>query len=103
MFKLAGAGLGAAALVAALITGAANGAVSALFGESQPSQAALNDIPPDYLALYTRAAPTCPGLDWSTLAAIGKIETNHARSTLPGIHSGENYAGAGVISGSVSL
>jgi cell wall-associated NlpC family hydrolase len=95
MLKLAGAGLGAAALIAALIAAAANGAVSALFGTSQPSQAALDDIPPDYLVLYTQAAPNCPGLDWSILAAIGKIETNHGRSTLPGVHSGENYAGAG--------
>jgi hypothetical protein len=33
------------------------------------------------LALYQQAAPTCPGLPWTVLAAIGKIETNHGRDT----------------------
>jgi cell wall-associated NlpC family hydrolase len=47
------------------------------------------------LALYQHAAGDCPGLDWSVLAAIGKIETDHGRSTAPGVHSGENFAGAG--------
>lgn len=61
---------------------------------SQPSQTALSDIPPDYLTLYHQAAATCPGLDWSILAAIGKEETDHGRSTLPGVHSGTNSAGA---------
>ncbi len=40
-----------------------------------PSQTALADIPPDYLTLYMQAAPTCPGLYWTTLAAIGKVES----------------------------
>ncbi|MBA0049781.1 hydrolase Nlp/P60 [Streptomyces sp. AJS327] len=31
------------------------------------------------LALYRRAAPECPGLSWTVLAAIGKIETDHGR------------------------
>lgn len=52
------------------------------------------DIPGDYLALYRAAGSTCPGLDWAVLAGIGKIETNHGRSTLLGVHSGHNYAGA---------
>lgn len=62
---------------------------------SPPSTAARADIPPDYLALYTRAAVSCPGLDWAVLAAIGKTETDHGRSPLPGVVSGENPAGAG--------
>jgi hypothetical protein len=52
------------------------------------------DIPGDYLALYVAAAATCPGLDWSTLAAVGAVESDHGRSQLPGIHSGENPAHA---------
>lgn len=44
-----------------------------------PSKTALSDIPAYYLALYQRAAPECPGLDWTILAAIGKVETNHGR------------------------
>jgi hypothetical protein len=59
------------------------------------SAAALADIPPHLLPVYQAAAATCPGLDWTIVAAIGKIETDHGRSTLPGVHSGENFAGAG--------
>jgi cell wall-associated NlpC family hydrolase len=63
-------------------------------GGSAPSQTALDDIPPDYLTLYMQAAPTCPGMDWTTLAAIGKVESDHGRSTMPGVASGTNSAGA---------
>jgi len=59
-----------------------------------PSQTALDDIPTDYLNLYMQAAATCPGLSWTTLAAIGKIESDHGRSRLPGVVSGTNAAGA---------
>jgi hypothetical protein len=80
-----------------LISAAVTGALSALFGSttSTPSQTALADIPADYLALYRQAATVCPGLDWTILAAIGKIETNHGRSPLPGVRSGENQSRAG--------
>jgi hypothetical protein len=53
------------------------------------------DIPLNYLALYQAAAHTCPQLRWAVLAGIGKEESNHGRSTLPGVRSGENFAGAG--------
>lgn len=56
--------------------------------------AAVADIPNAYLALYVAAARTCPGLAWSVLAAVGKIETDHGRSTLPGVHAGANAAGS---------
>jgi cell wall-associated NlpC family hydrolase len=59
-----------------------------------PSLLALADIPPDYLSLYTGAAQTCPGLPWGILAGIGKVESDHGRSDLPGVHSGANPAGA---------
>ncbi|NBH06026.1 bifunctional lytic transglycosylase/C40 family peptidase [Amycolatopsis sp. SID8362] len=62
---------------------------------SAPGPGAVADIPADYLVLYREAARTCPGLDWSILAAIGKIETDHGRSKLPGVHSGMNSAKAG--------
>ncbi|WP_396135282.1 C40 family peptidase [Amycolatopsis sp. A133] len=55
----------------------------------------MGDIPADYLVLYREAAQTCPGLDWTILAAIGKIESDHGRSQLPGVHSGVNSAKAG--------
>jgi len=59
-----------------------------------PSVLALSDIPPAYLSLYMAAAQTCPGLPWGVLAGIGKVESDHGRSTLPGVRSGANYAGA---------
>ena len=46
------------------------------------------------LAIYQQAALTCPGLPWSVLAAIGTIESDNGQSTLPGVHSGANFAGA---------
>lgn len=64
-------------------------------GGSTPSAEAVSDIPAERLVLYQRAAAVCPGLDWAVLAAIGKVETDHARSTLPGVWAGENFAGAG--------
>ncbi|RSD10290.1 C40 family peptidase [Amycolatopsis eburnea] len=74
--------------------------LTALTGTSDTSSAAapagaVADIPAEYLALYRQAAQTCPGLDWSILAAIGKVETDHGRSPLPGVHSGVNSAKAG--------
>lgn len=62
---------------------------------SAPSTEAQQDIPPEMLVLYQAAAGDCPGLDWSVLAAIGKIETGHGRSPLPGVSQGENASGAG--------
>ncbi|MGY2090693.1 C40 family peptidase [Nocardia gipuzkoensis] len=62
---------------------------------STPSTEAQQDIPAEMLVLYQAAAGDCPGLDWSVLAAIGKIETDHGRSTLPGVTSGVNASGAG--------
>ncbi|MFF4349984.1 NlpC/P60 family protein [Streptomyces sp. NPDC001530] len=95
MRKITAAALGLLALIA-LLGGAGAGGLLSAFGSNatQPSKAALTDVPADYLALYMDAAATCPGLNWSVLAAIGKTESDHGRSTLPGVHSGANYAGA---------
>jgi hypothetical protein len=48
-----------------------------------PSAIALAEIPAEFLALYQRAAVTCPGLSWSILAAIGWIESGHGRNNGP--------------------
>jgi soluble lytic murein transglycosylase-like protein len=47
------------------------------------SIAGLQVLPPSaqYLALYKAAAPTCPGLSWTVLAAIGQVESGHGRNT----------------------
>ncbi len=58
------------------------------------SSAATSEIPPAVLALYQEAAATCPGLPWTVLAAIGTVESDNGQSTLPGVHSGANAAGA---------
>jgi len=59
----------------------------------QPSQRAKGDIPRGLLPLYQAAANTCPGLPWSVLAAIGKVESDHGRSPAPGVRSGVNRFG----------
>jgi hypothetical protein len=103
--KIVAGGTATIIMLVVLIAAAVNGTVSALLAgaSSQPSHIALADIPADYLALYQQAATVCPGLDWTILAAIGKIETNHGRSQLPGVHNGANNAGARVISRSRAL
>jgi hypothetical protein len=63
-------------------------------GQPEPSRAATADIPAGYLRTYQAAAGRCSRLSWTVLAAIGKVESDHGRSRLPGVRSGWNYAGA---------
>ncbi len=70
---------------------AARGASSA--PPPAPSGAARAEIPATYLALYRTSARACPGLPWGVLAGIGKVETNHGRSSVPGVTSGVNAFG----------
>jgi hypothetical protein len=51
------------------------------------------DIPCDYLRLYDASTRRCPGLSWGVLAGIGKVESDHGRSTAPGVRSGVNAFG----------
>ena len=60
----------------------------------RPSTLARASIPADYLAWYIGAAQTCQGLPWPVLAGIGKVESDHGQSNLPGVHAGANAAGA---------
>jgi membrane-bound lytic murein transglycosylase B len=62
-------------------------------GQSTPGRAAVADIPAGYLRLYRQAGATYQ-IPWSLLAAIGKVESDHGRSGLPGVRSGSNWAGA---------
>ncbi|MFE0178045.1 NlpC/P60 family protein [Streptomyces sp. NPDC059002] len=66
-------------LLAALIAAALLGSLLPGGVSAAPSKHALADIPPYMLALYQRAAPECPGLSWTVLAAIGKVESDHGR------------------------
>jgi hypothetical protein len=63
-------------------------------GSAGASAEALSDIPAELLPVYMKAAKDTCNMPWEVLAAIGKIETDHGRSTLPGVRSGENFAGA---------
>ncbi|QKW33530.1 C40 family peptidase [Actinomadura sp. NAK00032] len=58
------------------------------------ANASRDSIPQNYLALYQKTGRE-QNIPWNVLAGIGKIESDHGRSTLPGVHSSENYAGAG--------
>lgn len=45
----------------------------------EPSEFALEDIPPQLLEHYRTASLSCPGLPWTVVAGIGKVESNHGR------------------------
>jgi membrane-bound lytic murein transglycosylase B len=62
-------------------------------GQPRPSRAAVADIPASYLRLY-RTAGARYRVPWPVLAAIGKVESDHGRTRLPGVRSGSNWAGA---------
>ncbi len=93
--KIATGAAGLVLVVAVLAAGAGAGIASLLGGgDSPPSATATADIPAAMLTLYQEAATTCPGLPWTVLAAIGTVESDNDQSTLPGVHSGANSAGA---------
>ncbi|HUE28346.1 MAG TPA: bifunctional lytic transglycosylase/C40 family peptidase [Solirubrobacteraceae bacterium] len=90
------AGAGSLVLVVAVLAAGAGAGVASFLGggDSPPSASAVTQIPPAMLALYEQAAATCAGLPWTVLAAIGTVESDNGQSTLPGVHSGANSAGA---------
>ncbi len=51
-------------------------------------------VPAAWELLEQQAAASCPGLPWSVLAAIGRVESDSGQSDAPGVHSGANEAGA---------
>jgi hypothetical protein len=80
-------GCGCGCAVALLVLLILTGSVGVLVGnwaavvrpKIPPAPAAVADIPPRYIALY-RAAAERFGLDWTVLAAVGEVETNHGRN-----------------------
>jgi len=78
-----------------MLTGAALfvAALSSIRG-GEPTGAAIADIPSELLPIYRQAASTTCNMPWGVLAAIGKAESDHGRSNLPGVHSGANDQGA---------
>ncbi|MDQ2876639.1 MAG: bifunctional lytic transglycosylase/C40 family peptidase [Actinomycetota bacterium] len=88
----------AAALV--LLAAAFLGAGAAILGQgasacqAQPAAStAAAAIPAVYLADYQKAGAEY-GIPWTVLAGIGEVESGQGRSGAPGVHSGENPAGA---------
>jgi membrane-bound lytic murein transglycosylase B len=61
--------------------------------QPKPTRAAVADIPRSYLRLYCQASVRSR-VPWPVLAAIGKVESDHGRTRLPGVRSGSNWAGA---------
>ena len=47
--------------------------------DPEPSEFAIEDIPELLLGHYRAAGRSCPGLPWTVLAGIGKVESNHGR------------------------
>ena len=94
-----GAAAGGLVLLVALLGAGAGAGIASLLGGggSAPSGAATAQIPPGMLALYQRAAATCPGLPWTVLAGIGTVESDNGQSTLPGVRSGLNAAGLAAV------
>jgi peptidoglycan DL-endopeptidase CwlO len=84
-------------LAIVIIIGAAGGAsltgtLAACQLQPAPSSAAAT-IPAAYLADYQKAGREY-GIPWTVLAGVGEVESDHGRSDLPGVHSGENPFGA---------
>jgi hypothetical protein len=71
--------------------------LGAAVGDTQdaPASISVDDIPPEFMTAYLESAARFElGADgWSYLSAIGKVETDHGRSTLPGVRSGQNAHG----------
>ena len=77
-------------------SGGAGGCAAGSAGTvAQPgvSSAAANSIPSNYLTWYRKVGQQY-GVPWTVLAGIGKVESDHGRTTLPGVTSGANAFGA---------
>jgi cell wall-associated NlpC family hydrolase len=80
-------------LLLAAATGLISQQASACTTQPPPSPQAASTIPARYLTLY-RQAGRAYSIPWNVLAGIGEVESDHGRSTAPGVHSGANSAGA---------
>src|SRR5699024_5130736 len=70
------------------------GGAAAVESTGNEAAASASGIPAEYQRLYDQHGDRCSGLDWALLAAVGEAESDHGRSDLPGVASGENSAGA---------
>jgi hypothetical protein len=88
------AGLPAARALLSHLPGITKAAPHAPASPPSASPTARADIPTSYRRWYQQAAKSCPHLPWAVLAAVGKVESDHGRSRLPGVRSDANWAGA---------
>ncbi len=52
--------------------------------QTSAAQGVRAQVPPsEYFALYRSAALTCPGMQWTLLAAVGQVESGHGRNVGP--------------------
>lgn len=58
------------------------------------ANAKAGSIPRNYFELYVDAGEAW-NIPWNVLAGIGQIETHHGTLDAAGVHTGENFAGAG--------
>ena len=87
--------------VLVLLVAAVVAVLSVLIGQSGCLGSQAEAVPitqvergiPGYLALYREAAREY-AVPWQVLAGIGSIETDHGRSSAPGVRSGVNSAAA---------
>ena len=77
VFGVVAAPLIAIALLSSVVGAAGAGSTRAAI--ASPSATAIADIPPAMLASYINASRSCEGLRWTVLAAIGKLDSDHAR------------------------
>jgi hypothetical protein len=92
-FPLAGVPKAVGEAVVRALGGGGERAARRSVGQEGASSFALADIPQRYRTLYVTAADACPALRWQVLAAIGKVESDHGRSSAPGVVGGVNRAG----------
>jgi hypothetical protein len=85
--------VGACLLFALALAGCVAGS-SGGGGAPAPARGDAPAVPASWELMEEGAAATCPGLPWSVLAAIGRIESDSGRSEAPGVASGANAAGA---------
>jgi peptidoglycan DL-endopeptidase CwlO len=92
---LAGAGIvgGSSILFAAGQGCPAGGAGTDAAQQPPPSTTGKDTIPSDYLRIYQQTGQKYK-VPWVVLAGIGRVESDHGRSKLPGVHSGSNAFGA---------
>lgn len=83
------------AVIGAAVVLASVNLIVSVSGPGAPSSTAVADIPPSMLQLYESAAQgACPAMPWQIVAAVGTVESDNGTSTLAGVASGANYAGA---------